>query len=51
MALIFFLAAYARILVMTFLFFYHFLGCDLYSSLSNVRVAFMSFMFIWVQGF
>ena len=51
LSLISFLAAYANILVMSLLFAYHLLGSDLYSSLSYVTVAFMSFLLIWAQGF
>jgi NADH:ubiquinone oxidoreductase subunit H len=45
-----FLAEYARILFMRFLFCVLFLGCDLASLFFYIRVTFISFLFIWVRG-
>nr|WDE73774.1 NADH dehydrogenase subunit 1 [Stenopelmatus sp.] len=45
-----FLAEYASILFMSMLFCVIFLGCDVYSFMFFVKLAFVSFMFIWVRG-
>nr|YP_009351377.1 NADH dehydrogenase subunit 1 [Foraminitermes rhinoceros]AQP29426.1 NADH dehydrogenase subunit 1 [Foraminitermes rhinoceros] len=45
-----FLAEYASILFMSFLFCIIFLGSDLYSSFFYVKVVFISFLFVWVRG-
>nr|WCQ71425.1 NADH dehydrogenase subunit 1 [Hodotermopsis sjostedti] len=45
-----FLAEYASILFMSFLFCILFLGSDLYSLFFYVSVSFISFLFIWVRG-
>nr|YP_010567130.1 NADH dehydrogenase subunit 1 [Porotermes quadricollis]UZC33359.1 NADH dehydrogenase subunit 1 [Porotermes quadricollis] len=45
-----FLAEYASILFMSFLFCVLFLGCDLNSLFFYVKVTFISFLFIWVRG-
>jgi NADH-ubiquinone oxidoreductase chain 1 len=45
-----FLAEYARILFIRFLFCVLFLGCDLNSLFFYVKVTFISFLFIWVRG-
>jgi NADH-ubiquinone oxidoreductase chain 1 len=45
-----FLAEYARILFIRFLFCVLFLGCDLSSLFFYVKVTFISFLFIWVRG-
>nr|WHM51913.1 NADH dehydrogenase subunit 1 [Porotermes adamsoni] len=45
-----FLAEYASILFMSFLFCVLFLGCDLSSFFFYISVTFISFLFIWVRG-
>nr|YP_009350207.1 NADH dehydrogenase subunit 1 [Nasutitermes banksi]AQP26550.1 NADH dehydrogenase subunit 1 [Nasutitermes banksi] len=45
-----FLAEYASILFMSLLFCILFLGSDLYSFFFYVKLAFVSFLFIWVRG-
>nr|YP_009351494.1 NADH dehydrogenase subunit 1 [Orthotermes depressifrons]AQP29731.1 NADH dehydrogenase subunit 1 [Orthotermes depressifrons] len=45
-----FLAEYASILFMSLLFCVIFLGSDLYSFLFYVKLAFVSFLFVWVRG-
>nr|YP_009694113.1 NADH dehydrogenase subunit 1 [Sphaeronemoura grandicauda]QEI04381.1 NADH dehydrogenase subunit 1 [Sphaeronemoura grandicauda] len=45
-----FLAEYASILFMSMLFCVIFLGCDVHSFLFFVKLAFISFMFIWARG-
>nr|YP_009350168.1 NADH dehydrogenase subunit 1 [Nasutitermes longirostris]AQP26446.1 NADH dehydrogenase subunit 1 [Nasutitermes longirostris]AQP30022.1 NADH dehydrogenase subunit 1 [Nasutitermes longirostris] len=45
-----FLAEYASILFMSLLFCIIFLGSDLYSFFFYVKLAFISFLFIWVRG-
>nr|YP_010826787.1 NADH dehydrogenase subunit 1 [Porotermes planiceps]UYX57304.1 NADH dehydrogenase subunit 1 [Porotermes planiceps]WHM51965.1 NADH dehydrogenase subunit 1 [Porotermes planiceps] len=45
-----FLAEYASILFMSFLFCVLFLGCDLSSLFFYIKVTFVSFLFIWVRG-
>nr|YP_009171551.1 NADH dehydrogenase subunit 1 [Henicus brevimucronatus]AJW76406.1 NADH dehydrogenase subunit 1 [Henicus brevimucronatus] len=45
-----FLAEYASILFMSMLFCVIFLGCNVYSFDFFIKVAFLSFMFIWVRG-
>nr|YP_009351078.1 NADH dehydrogenase subunit 1 [Nasutitermes similis]APU93581.1 NADH dehydrogenase subunit 1 [Nasutitermes similis]AQP28490.1 NADH dehydrogenase subunit 1 [Nasutitermes similis] len=45
-----FLAEYASILFMSMLFCILFLGSDLYSFFFYVKLAFVSFLFIWVRG-
>nr|WMY24000.1 NADH dehydrogenase subunit 1 [Mimeutermes giffardii] len=45
-----FLAEYASILFMSLLFCIIFLGSDLYSFLFYVKLAFISFLFVWVRG-
>nr|AQP29376.1 NADH dehydrogenase subunit 1 [Trinervitermes sp. IND2] len=45
-----FLAEYASILFMSLLFCIIFLGSDLYSFFFYVKLAFVSFLFIWVRG-
>nr|YP_063385.1 NADH dehydrogenase subunit 1 [Pteronarcys princeps]AAT76660.1 NADH dehydrogenase subunit 1 [Pteronarcys princeps] len=45
-----FLAEYASILFMSMLFVVIFLGCNIYSWEFFVKLAFISFMFIWVRG-
>nr|URH16553.1 NADH dehydrogenase subunit 1 [Leptomyxotermes doriae] len=45
-----FLAEYASILFMSLLFCIIFLGSDLYSLFFYVKLAFISFLFIWVRG-
>nr|AQP30139.1 NADH dehydrogenase subunit 1 [Oriensubulitermes inanis] len=45
-----FLAEYASILFMSLLFCVIFLGSDLYSLFFYVKLAFISFLFIWVRG-
>nr|YP_009350311.1 NADH dehydrogenase subunit 1 [Nasutitermes matangensis]AQP26761.1 NADH dehydrogenase subunit 1 [Nasutitermes matangensis]AQP26774.1 NADH dehydrogenase subunit 1 [Nasutitermes matangensis]AQP28542.1 NADH dehydrogenase subunit 1 [Nasutitermes matangensis] len=45
-----FLAEYASILFMSMLFCVLFLGSDLYSFFFYVKLAFVSFLFIWVRG-
>jgi NADH-ubiquinone oxidoreductase chain 1 len=45
-----FLAEYARILFIRFLFCVLFLGCDMSSLFFDIRVTFVSFLFIWVRG-
>nr|YP_009351026.1 NADH dehydrogenase subunit 1 [Aciculitermes aciculatus]AQP28375.1 NADH dehydrogenase subunit 1 [Aciculitermes aciculatus] len=45
-----FLAEYASILFMSLLFCIIFLGSDLYSFFFYIKLAFISFMFIWVRG-
>nr|UQJ73654.1 NADH dehydrogenase subunit 1 [Pseudodiamesa sp. 2XL] len=45
-----FLAEYASILFMSMLFSVVFLGSDVYSILFFIKLAFVSFMFIWVRG-
>nr|YP_009694126.1 NADH dehydrogenase subunit 1 [Sphaeronemoura acutispina]QEI04394.1 NADH dehydrogenase subunit 1 [Sphaeronemoura acutispina] len=45
-----FLAEYASILFMSMLFCVIFLGCDIYNLLFFVKLAFISFMFIWARG-
>nr|YP_011021936.1 NADH dehydrogenase subunit 1 [Engelitermes zambo]WQM47284.1 NADH dehydrogenase subunit 1 [Engelitermes zambo]WQM47297.1 NADH dehydrogenase subunit 1 [Engelitermes zambo]WQM47310.1 NADH dehydrogenase subunit 1 [Engelitermes zambo]WQM47323.1 NADH dehydrogenase subunit 1 [Engelitermes zambo] len=45
-----FLAEYASILFMSLLFCIIFLGCDLYSFVFYVKLAFISFLFVWVRG-
>nr|YP_009350454.1 NADH dehydrogenase subunit 1 [Nasutitermes octopilis]AQP27078.1 NADH dehydrogenase subunit 1 [Nasutitermes octopilis] len=45
-----FLAEYASILFMSLLFCVLFLGSDLYSFFFYVKLAFVSFLFIWVRG-
>ena len=45
-----FLAEYASILFMSFLFCIIFLGSDLYSFLFYFRLTFVSFLFVWVSG-
>nr|WNL54406.1 NADH dehydrogenase subunit 1 [Amitermes lonnbergianus] len=45
-----FLAEYASILFMSLLFCIIFLGSDLYSFFFYVKLAFISFLFVWVRG-
>nr|YP_009351338.1 NADH dehydrogenase subunit 1 [Crenetermes albotarsalis]AQP29298.1 NADH dehydrogenase subunit 1 [Crenetermes albotarsalis] len=45
-----FLAEYASILFMSMLFCIIFLGSDIYSFFFYIKLAFVSFMFIWVRG-
>nr|UQJ73330.1 NADH dehydrogenase subunit 1 [Potthastia sp. 2XL] len=45
-----FLAEYASILFMSMLFVVVFLGSDIYSFLFFIKLAMVSFMFIWVRG-
>nr|YP_010397615.1 NADH dehydrogenase subunit 1 [Pagastia lanceolata]UQJ73706.1 NADH dehydrogenase subunit 1 [Pagastia lanceolata] len=45
-----FLAEYASILFMSMLFAVVFLGGDIYSFIFFIKLAFVSFMFIWVRG-
>nr|URH16909.1 NADH dehydrogenase subunit 1 [Nasutitermes gracilirostris] len=45
-----FLAEYASILFMSLLFCILFLGSDLYSFFFYIKLAFVSFLFIWVRG-
>nr|WNL54445.1 NADH dehydrogenase subunit 1 [Amitermes sp. B MLW-2023a] len=45
-----FLAEYASILFMSLLFCIIFLGSDLYSFFFYIKLAFISFLFIWVRG-
>nr|YP_009231567.1 NADH dehydrogenase subunit 1 [Dixella aestivalis]ALZ48588.1 NADH dehydrogenase subunit 1 [Dixella aestivalis] len=45
-----FLAEYASILFMSMLFVVIFLGSDVYSFLFYIKLAFLSFLFIWVRG-
>nr|UQJ73667.1 NADH dehydrogenase subunit 1 [Pagastia sp. 1XL] len=45
-----FLAEYASILFMSMLFAVVFLGGDVYSFIFFIKLAFVSFMFIWVRG-
>jgi len=45
-----FLAEYASILFMRLLFCILFLGSDLYSFFFYIKLAFVSFLFIWVRG-
>nr|URH16898.1 NADH dehydrogenase subunit 1 [Nasutitermes princeps] len=45
-----FLAEYASILFMSLLFCILFLGSDLYSFFFYVKLAFISFLFVWVRG-
>lgn len=45
-----FLAEYARILFIRILFCVLFLGCDVLRILFYLKLAFLSFIFIWVRG-
>nr|URX53511.1 NADH dehydrogenase subunit 1 [Longicaputermes sinaicus]URX53537.1 NADH dehydrogenase subunit 1 [Longicaputermes sinaicus]URX53563.1 NADH dehydrogenase subunit 1 [Longicaputermes sinaicus] len=45
-----FLAEYASILFMSFLFCVIFLGCDLDSFFFYIKVSFVSYLFVWVRG-
>jgi NADH-ubiquinone oxidoreductase chain 1 len=45
-----FLAEYSRILFIRILFRLFFLGADIYSLLFFIKLAFISFLFIWVRG-
>nr|AIN37267.1 NADH dehydrogenase subunit 1 [Dixella sp. ZK-2014] len=45
-----FLAEYASILFMSMLFVVIFLGADVYSFIFYIKLAFLSFLFIWVRG-
>nr|WNL54458.1 NADH dehydrogenase subunit 1 [Amitermes sp. B MLW-2023a] len=45
-----FLAEYASILFMSLLFCIIFLGSDLYSFFFYIKLAFISFLFVWVRG-
>nr|YP_009349765.1 NADH dehydrogenase subunit 1 [Decma fissa]AQM39797.1 NADH dehydrogenase subunit 1 [Decma fissa] len=45
-----FMAEYASILFMSMLFCVMFMGCDVFSIFFFFKLAFLSFMFIWVRG-
>nr|AIW06340.1 NADH dehydrogenase subunit 1 [Teloganodidae sp. MT-2014] len=45
-----FLAEYASILFMSFLFVALLLGCDIWNELFYLKIVFLSFCFIWIRG-